>query len=400
MRIVFKPITNEELGRNVIFLALLLYFAVNTFYFATPLFITRLFLFIIISISLIFFINSIPKRIYLWDRVLLLWSVFFLVNFLGFTLSGNLSNLIHFAQIRNILFITTIFYASYQLTICNKLKENHLIILFITMTPILIYNFSLAAEARRITTQMDDIVNNASYYLLYFLPYLFLLRKKTRIGTYFFLLLYLFLIIQGAKRGAILSGGLFLLVYIYYEIFSGSRKFRTARIIAGFVFSFVLVFFIVQIVQDNLFLISRFQRMAAGDTSLRDIVFKQIWYGWRYADEIKNLLFGFGFAGSLKLTGGTLAHNDWLELLASYGPFGIAIYFVLILSFLKLCKSKYINKEYKYLVVSLFLIWASTSVYSMWYSTYATYPMVILIAHITAQNRVNIDKRHKTIQAF
>ena len=74
------------------------------------------------------------------------------------------------------------------------------------------------------------------------------------------------------------------------------------------------------------FMIKRMASILEGNTSGRDVIYGTIFTKWYSSTNIWNLLFGFGFAGSLEITGGSYAHNDWLELLSNFGLTGIIAY--------------------------------------------------------------------------
>jgi O-antigen ligase len=87
----------------------------------------------------------------------------------------------------------------------------------------------------------------------------------------------------------------------------------------------LLIYFSYIVILQNDFLISRFIQAKEGNLSGRTELYSSLWMYYKNSD-IKNLLFGYGFAQSIRFVGNT-AHNDWLEILIGQGIMGISLYF-------------------------------------------------------------------------
>ena len=103
------------------------------------------------------------------------------------------------------------------------------------------------------------------------------------------------------------------------------RKSKIERYLLSFISITVVVFLGYRYYLNNEYLQYRLELAAQGDTSNRDIIYSNIWNTWLNSDFF-HLLFGYGFAAYLKLSGtGNFAHNDWLEILSNFGLLGVII---------------------------------------------------------------------------
>src|SRR5690606_13054803 len=120
----------------------------------------------------------------------------------------------------------------------------------------------------------------------------------------------LFFIIQGAKRGAVLLGFIGLMFFFYYQLKSidPSKRFK-GYVFALFAFVFVF-YFTAEFYMSNEYLLQRLEKIdfSTGDgAGSRNYIYGSILDAWLTTENFLNLLFGFGFAGSLKLTNGMFA---------------------------------------------------------------------------------------------
>ena len=110
----------------------------------------------------------------------------------------------------------------------------------------------------------------------------------------------------------------------------------------GYLLSFVsiaaVVFLGYRYYLDNEYLQYRLEVAAQGNISGRDIIYSNIWNSWLNSNSF-HFLFGYGFAASIKITGGSFAHNDWLEILSNFGLLGVIIFAVLFYQVITSAKS-------------------------------------------------------------
>ena len=109
-----------------------------------------------------------------------------------------------------------------------------------------------------------------------------------------------------------------------------------------------------------------------------------------------NVIFGYGFAGSLKLSGtGSYAHNDWLELLSNYGLIGVLLYFILFIFAIKEITNKNRKIDKQILMYTIIGMWFSTTLFSMWYTAITSSIQVILIAYLIGYKQFSLRELFK-----
>src|SRR5690606_16668858 len=109
----------------------------------------------------------------------------------------------------------------------NYLNSKHLMRFFVFMLPVFIIQFytSTARTLAERDISEDSLVNNVSYSFVGLLPFIFLFKKR-KILSYFLMMVLIIFIIQGAKRGAIISGAIGLIIFIYYQLKTIERKYK------------------------------------------------------------------------------------------------------------------------------------------------------------------------------
>jgi O-antigen ligase len=231
------------------------------------------------------------------------------------------------------------------------------------------------------SSNSTDIVNNIAYNFVSLMPFVFFIKKNKTISILLMVLLIL-LIIQGAKRGAIFTGAIGLLSYFYFQMFTVDRLNKVRGYLTGLIVVTIVSVFTYYTYISNTFLISRMDAMANSNSSGRDLIYTDIINAFFYSDNILNWFFGFGFAASIKLTGGSYAHNDWLELLSNFGLIGVSLYFYLFYTAFKFFRKIDFNYDEKIVFFVIIAMWFSISLYSMWYTSLGVYPMILLLGYI------------------
>jgi O-antigen ligase len=133
---------------------------------------------------------------------------------------------------------------------------------------------------------------------------------------------------------------------------------------------------------ENEFFLRRLDQMAEGDSSYRTENYMRILEAWFSSESFINLIFGFGFASSLEITGRHFAHNDWLELLSNFGLIGVLLYLFLIGSTYKYLKDKKYSFENRLMLLSIVIIWFLMTMFSMWYTALFTFLQAVLLGYI------------------
>lgn len=168
-----------------------------------------------------------------------------------------------------------------------------------------------------------EIVNNMGYRFVPLIPLVYFLKK--------YRMLYIFIcfvfIILGLKRGAIVVGSLFVLLYFYRSIFSHAVKGKSSNFskISAILLLGAALFFVNYYMQQNEVLFKRLNSTLEGDYSGReDYVVIANDYLLNKIDFIK-LLVGGGANTSIRVIG-NYAHNDWYEIAMNNGLLGLLLY--------------------------------------------------------------------------
>lgn len=312
------------------------------------------------------------------------WTALLLLNVFGLILTGSLNNAIHFSMFKGVLMSLLVFYPFYYFSYKKLMTSKDLIVFVIVLIPIYIAQFYLAQEqilSERISGN-TNVVNNTAYDLLWLLPFVFLIRRSKAVSAALFLIIILF-IIQSAKRGAMLIGGVTLLFYVYYQLKTISEKHRVRSYLITLLGVIALGYYTIDFLIQNEFLIERLQQLEEGSFSGRDIIYANLFNAWYNSDNFFNLLFGYGFASSVNLSGtGNLAHNDWLELLTNFGLLGVVIYMMLFFSGFKNVFSTKWGKDKRIIMGVIMTMWLLSTIFSMGYTVDGGYLKAILSAYL------------------
>jgi O-antigen ligase len=304
------------------------------------------------------------------------------LNIVGYIFTADFENEYHVHMFKGILLCMLPFYPFYYFAQTGELKAHHLLRFFVIMLPIkivLFYNNQSNILLEN-DPEVTNVVNNVAFSFVRLLPFVFLI-KKYKIISIALIMLFLFFIIQGAKRGAMIVGGLGMILYFIFQIFSLEKERRVQGYLIAIICFLLIGFFAYKMYLENEFLIARMNAMAEGNSSGRDEIFNKVFDSWYDEESLKVFLLGFGFAGSVKLAG-NYAHNDWLELLSNFGILGVTIYLVLFYSIAKQLLDRNWRIEKKILLFTITLMWFTTTMFSMWYSTAQGYSQAILLAYL------------------
>lgn len=207
-----------------------------------------------------------------------------------------------------------------------------------------------------------NVTNNASGLFLFLIPMLFLIKNEIQKRA--MLLVCLFFIIMGVKRGNIIAAIIPLILFISFEL-KGARHSGVKTFILIILWS-VLSYFLYKWVISYDFLLYRWDMTKEGNTSGRDVLFTNCWQLWKNSNNFFTYLFGFGFDATLHYFN-KYAHNDWLEILVDYGLFGIVLYLIVFVLFVSQIKKTKDNTS-KRVLWSVLAIWFFKTLYSMGYT--------------------------------
>lgn len=370
----------NDLSREILFISIVIYFSQGALY-ATGSMLSQAAIFLILFISGIFSIKCLLLK-YGYKRYYLLLILFLMINFFGFLLS-DFSDPLYSAQFKNILIALMPFFPFYYFAYKNRLTEKHLLRFFLIMIIIAIiryYSNINSTIAERISDN-ENVVSNTAYLFVGILPYIFLWKEKKYIG-FTSLVVILYFVIQSSKRGALLTGLIGAITFLYYQLHTSPRRNRVKNYTTLAFGSSISAYVLYKFYISNEFLISRLENLQEGGSG-RDIIYSSLWNNWLDSASIINTLFGYGFMSTPKFNAmGQLAHNDWLEVLTNYGIVGIVIYCLLITSLFPIALNKKIKFELKLIMITIILMWLLRSMFSMYYTSINTIFSSILIGYI------------------
>lgn len=378
--------------RDLLFILFAIYYAQGTFYTQGSI-VAQGSLAIILIISAFYFIKTLFETNNK-SNFYKAWTVFILINATGFVFSANIGHPNHISMFKGILTTSLSLYPFYYFAQNGLLKSKHLLRFFVVMTPITIYRYSFYANmifAERLSSN-TDIVNNIGYSFVALIPFVFIFKKK-RIYAIVSIMILMFFIIQSGKRGALIAGMIGLIGFIYFQLRTVEKKNRYRSYLIVFIGVLALSYFVYDVFQNNEFIIARMQRIGdEGGSSGRDIIFSNIFNAWLNSDNMFNLLFGFGFAASLNLSGrGNYAHNDWLEILSNFGIIGIFIYSFLFYTVIKYISNKEWDTDKRILLLTIVLIWIMNTLVVNSYMSMNGYIQSMFLAYLIGSNSKSIE---------
>src|SRR5690625_1480338 len=372
---VFKISTT----RDIFFILMIVYFAQGALYPAGGSLLSQGSLAGFLTISAIYFFKTLLLKNNKNDFYII-WTLFLLVNLVGFLFTTDFSPR-HVTQLKTILTGMLPFYPFYHFAQKGELKTRDLKRVFLAVLPLTLLSFYNHRIEVLTETGRDEMVNNVAYTFVYLMPFVFLFLKRKWIGIGLILLIY-YHVILGSKRGAFVTGSVGLLIFAYYSLRTMDLRYKLRSYILTFVGLFIMGYFAVDLFTGNEYLVNRLTSSGGGEA--RNIIYQTLWGAW-YSNEssMKNLLFGFGFVSSLQLSGtGHFAHNDWLELLTSFGLAGVLPYLLIFfIGFKYMFRSDW-GIDKRLLLCIIMVLWLIPTFFSMGYISISGIFRSILLGYI------------------
>lgn len=346
-------------------------------------------LFLVIAINVAFFFRSLLFR--KQNGFFFIWTGFFLLNVLGFIFwGGSLYIKEHFSMLKGVVLCLTSFYPAYYLARKRILRRKDLLVFFVLefIASIISFFYSASVLGAGYGSHEESIVNNIAYSFVVLTPYLFLTERRRL--SYIALSLIVLFTIMGAKRGAIVVEVVLLVLYFYNEIKTiNHRKGAVKNLFIVLLGFFLLGYTAYELTMSDEFLVARIKSTLEGNSSGRDAIYSVIWNSWWRESSYDwiTFLFGFGFAGSLQLTNGLFAHNDWLEALSNFGLLGLFFYLSLIVcGFSYALRKSWAEREDRMMLFTIMSAWLLTSLFSMWYTDIGVITQTILLGYLMGKN--------------
>lgn len=237
---------------------------------------------------------------------------------------------------------------------------------------------------------VKSITNNMGYRFVALLP-LIAICSKTR-NTYLLMGISTYFIIMSSKRGAILCGILALIFFFVYSLKNIPRRKKIKYTIFILILFSFFIYSLYQIFLSNEYLMQRLIKMQYGNDESGDARINQVSVIIDYVcnGSLFHLLFGYGYDKSVMIAG-NYAHNDWAELLANFGLFGVVIYLMFFIKLFRCFKDgqRYLSFKQKYMYMSVVGMWLMISMFSMGYLGDNSYLFMIAIAYIVSEIEKN-----------
>jgi len=277
------------------------------------------------------------------------------------------------------------FYYFFKNGVLSEKVLKWFVVLFLLIS-IFVYYISLSSIGT--IKVFNENINNVGYSFVFLFPLCGIFFNK-KWQFYILYAISLYLIILSSKRGAILTFAIQSVLAFYFLIKSINLKHKLINTIMLLVGMAVIAYFAYMTYISNEFLQVRILKTIEGDSSGRDILYKNIFN--KIIEGDSTLAFGYGFVGSVRLIG-ELAHNDWLEVLSGQGIFGIVIYLSIYYQlFLKYFNNRLkMNAQEKFIYLSSIISMLCISMFSMLYTSLYFFLFVIAITHYDNQKN-----RHK-----
>lgn len=274
-----------------------------------------------------------PKKTPYFRQLLFLLAIFSIYGFILVLenptiqfMSGNqTSNLYYLKDIWVSLLPIFVFYYFFSKGLLNDLNSVFWSLVFVVLA-IIVY-LGRGQEQLMTMDMMENATgaNNMAYMLLQLFPLIVFIRKN-KIIQYALIAIIGFFVIMGFKRGAILIYALCLVYYILRAFRHSSFWSKALIIILSFVVLWLGYGMIGYLLENSSFFQYRLDQITYRDSSGRDDIYSDVLDTYLNAPFV-NVILGYGGYGSIRMTG-SLAHNDWLEILINQGLIGILIYLI------------------------------------------------------------------------
>jgi hypothetical protein len=337
---------------------------------------------VIYGISFLYFIKLMISK-EKFHRIMKIWVILLMMNLFGYLFSSNHSD---FEILKAVLLNFLPFFPFYYFSKKNILSNKHIVGVFFVLLPIFILKFQRSTRILEIEKFNDDFVDNTVYFFIGLLPFIFFIKNK--IVAFLSLMVIWFFMVQSAKRGAILAGIITIIFYFIHNLYTADKKASMRTFIMLFLF-IGFSFFGYSLYMENEFLLNRMDDMLEGDSSGRDFIAINAFLTWYQSDNIFAILFGLGY-NSIKSITGHVSHNDWVDMLTSYGLFGFMLYSSIFIIFTKEILKKDWIIDKKIVLILFFFIAFISSMTSRWYWCNFAYTQMIILPYILATKNKRI----------
>ena len=233
-------------------------------------------------------------------------------------------------------------------------------LVFILVAVSLFYKIQRETLEKTITG-FDDVTNNAGYVMTALIPCVFVFKKQWM--QYVLLAFCIIFVMFSMKRGAIITGGVAILLYLYKRTRHIKSGKRFLFLVATAIIGFLLFHFLQETIFQNSFFQYRIESTLEGRVSGRDELISACLHYYYNDENIIQQIFGLGANGTLSIAGNG-AHNDWVELLVNQGLIGFIIFLLFWLSFYRKIKDKSLSQLSRDALTLVFVICFLRTFYS------------------------------------
>lgn len=288
----------------------------------------------------------------------------------------------------NIVLNLGIFFFSHHLSSKGRLNEKEIIVTYILLLIATSYRFFVEEAEMLIENNDKRETMNLAYAFVIYMPYVFYIKNK--ILSVVLVLFALFMVLNGAKRGAIVIYLVTAIYYIYYGYIRESPKIKFKYIIIAIIGIIIAIHLAKNIYIDNTYLQNRFEQTLEGNANGRENIYTAIWNKWINEQNFFCLLFGYGFCSSVDIAGNR-AHNDWLEMMATAGFVGEVTYIFYLTNLFRV-RNRIKDVLDKRVINLILLILVTKSFFSMSYCSVDNMAIFLLLGYVTGKNRRNIQQ--------
>ena len=267
---------------------------------------------------------------------------------------------------------------------------------FLLLSVLLGYFYFTHAEYEKILRLkhggLGEVTINASTIFLVIIPLLFFL--KNRLVLIVLMTIIVFFVVSSGKRGNIVST--IIPFYLLYRTNVKSKRTFGAQVLmlAGYI---GLVTIAYQVITNSDYLTRRLNNTIEGDSSGRDVIYKTAFLTWYNAKHLYNFILGYGTDATRYLVG-IRAHNDWLEILVDFGLVGFSFYLFFFIRLIKVTWQNKNNPQSFHILLAVFFIWFSKSLYSMGFTENLFSYLSMVIGIVLGQKKEQSQSQTQNIE--
>ena len=217
-------------------------------------------------------------------------------------------------------------YLFYEFTMNGKLTSERIKIYLPILLVVCILLYYKTENHVLLQKGGEEITNNAGYFFVSLIPFLFFHSKKP-ILQFAFLGVILLYVFMGMKRGAILIGVVGAVMFLYANLKEPLGKKKILFLILTTIIIVGVSIYIGYMMDNSAYFMARVEDTLEGNTSGRDAIYGNLWNTLLL--ESRPLYFYLGRGADSTITViGKVAHQDWLEIFCNNGLLGVFILFV------------------------------------------------------------------------